>query len=387
MLRHLLNPLANPANFSTMLEIPVRLDPSGLAQGKPTYMADASPILPASTDPSDFVIATIGSHSALQILKGAKDEGFKTLAICKKGTERVYKSYGVADEIIMVDSFDDWGPEIEAQLIQRNAIVIPHGSFIAYMGHERVGDMKAMYYGTKEILKWESDRTLERQWLEKAGLLLPKVYKTPEEIDKSVIVKFHGAGGGFGYFIAKTPEQFWEVKNRKYPDNNDYAIQEYIVGVPIYAHYFQSPVTGELEILSFDKRYESNADSIGRIRAEDQLAANIHTSYTIVGNIPVVVRESLLPKFFEMGENVVKISKDLCGKGLFGPFCLECIVTRKLEIFCFEISARIVAGTNPFVDGSPYTALKYDVPMSTGRRLALDIKQAITAGKLESVLD
>lgn len=322
----------------------------------------------------------------MQILKGAKDEGFKSLAICKKGTEHIYKNYGVADEIISVDSFQDWTPEIEEQLIARNAIVIPHGSFIAYMGHDRVGSMKAMYYGTKEILKWESDRDLERQWLEKSGLLLPNIYETPEQIEKPVIVKFHGAGGGFGYFIAKTPEQFWEVKNRKYPENNDFAIQEYIVGVPIYAHYFYSPITGELEILSFDKRYESNADSIGRIRAEDQLASNIHTSYTIVGNIPVVVRESLLPKFFEMGQNVVDVSKELCGKGLFGPFCLECIVTRKLEIFCFEISARIVAGTNPFVEGSPYTALKYDVPMSTGRRIARDIKQAISAGKLEEVL-
>ncbi len=347
------------------------------------------PILPASTNPKDFVIATIGSHSALQILKGAKDEGFKTLAICKEGTERVYDSrgYGVADEIITVPKFEDWNEGIEEQLIAKNAIIIPHGSFIAYMGHDRVRQMKAMYYGTKEILQWESDRTMERQWMEQSGLHLPKVYKDPSEIDKSVIVKFHGAGGGFGYFVAKSPEQFWEVKNRKYPDNDDYAIQEYIVGVPLYAHYFQSPVTGQLEILSFDKRYESNADSIGRIRAEDQLAANIHTSYTIVGNIPVVVRESLLPNFLKMGEDVVKVSKELCGgKGLFGPFCLECIVTRKLEIFCFEISARIVAGTNPFIEGSPYTALKYDVPMSTGRRIARDITQAISEGKLEQIL-
>ena len=177
------------------------------------------------------------------------------------------------------------------------------------------------------------------------------------------------------------------MKNRKYPEQNDYALQEYIVGVPIYAHYFHSPLTQELEILSFDKRYESNADSIGRIRAEDQLAANIFTSYTIVGNIPVVVRESLLPEFFAMGERVVETSKKMCGgKGLFGSFCLECIVTRKLEIFVFEISARIVAGTNPFIMGSPYSWLKYQEPMSTGRRIAREIKLAIEAGRLLDVL-
>ncbi len=38
------------------------------------------------------VIATFGSHSALQILKGAKDEGFGTLCICQKGKETPYKS-------------------------------------------------------------------------------------------------------------------------------------------------------------------------------------------------------------------------------------------------------------------------------------------------------
>ncbi len=344
-------------------------------------------IPPASANPKDYVIATLGSHSALQILKGARDEGMRNLVICKKGREKPYESYGVADEIITIDDWANWDKKLEEELRKRNAIVIPHGSFIAYMGHDRVKQMDVMYYGTKDILEWESDRTKEREWMEKSGLKLPKVFNTPEEIDKPVIVKFHGAAGGFGYFIVRNPEQFKEVKDKKYPNENDFVIQEYIVGVPLYIHYFYSPVTGELEIMSFDKRYESNADSIGRIRAEDQLAASIFTSYTVTGNIAVTVRESLLPQMFEMGESVVRTSKELCGgKGLFGPFCLETIVTRKLDIYVFEISARIVAGTNPFIEGSPYTALKYDVPMSTGRRIARDIKEAITSGKLGDVL-
>ncbi|MEK7217983.1 MAG: formate--phosphoribosylaminoimidazolecarboxamide ligase [Patescibacteria group bacterium] len=344
--------------------------------------------IPATKNPENFVIATMGSHSALQILKGARDEGMRNLVICKKGTERIYKRFPVADEVITVEDWSEWDEGLEKELIKRKAILIPHGSFIAYLGHERVKKMRALYYGAKEILEWESDRDMEREWLLKSGLLLPKVFEKPEEIDRPVIIKFHGAGGGFGYFVVKSAEQFYEVKNRKYPEENDFVIQEYIVGAPLYVHYFYSPITRELEIMSMDKRYESNADSIGRIRAEDQLAANIHTSYTIVGNIPVVVRESLLPQLFRMGEKVVKVSKTLkgAGKGLYGPFCLEAIITRKLEIYVFEISARIVAGTNPFIEGSPYTALKYDVPMSTGRRIARDIKQAIEKGRLREIL-
>ena len=112
----------------------------------------------------------------------------------------------------------------------------------------------------------------------------------------------------------------------------------------------------------------------------------LETSYNITGNIPIVVRESLLPKFFEMGESVVKLSQEIESPGLFGPFSLEVIVTPDLEFYVFEISARIVAGTNPYVNGSPYTWLKYDVPMSTGRRIALDIKQAIGKNMLKMVL-
>lgn len=348
----------------------------------------------ASRNPKDYAIATIGSHSALQILKGAKDEGVPNIAVCKRGTEGVYKSFGVADDIILVDDWSEWDTKVEPELLKRNAIIIPHGSFISNMGHAKVQSMKTMYYGTKEILEWESNRTMEREWLLDAGILMPRVFVKPEDIDCPVIVKFHGAGGGFGYFVVRNAEQFYEVKNRKYPDDNDFTIQEYIIGVPVYVHYFFSPITNELEIMSFDKRYESNADSIGRIKAEDQLAAKIHTSYTIVGNIPIVIRESMLPEFFSMGQRVIESSRKLHNtqtkakleKGLFGPFCLETIVTRKLQIFVFEISARIVAGTNPFIEGSPYTALKYDVPMSTGRRIARDIKQAIEGDRLSEIL-
>lgn len=332
----------------------------------------------------DYAIATLGSHTALQILKGAKDEGFKTICICEKGRERPYISYGVADEIIIVDKFKDFF-QVEQELIDKNAIMIPHGSLISYLGAEKVEEMKMMYYGSKDILDWESDRTKEREWLAEAGLKLPKVFKSPDEIDRPVIIKFHGALGGKGYFIAKSPEEFYE-KIKAYPNEKDYAIQEYIVGVPLYVHYFYSSLNDELEIMSFDKRYESNADSIGRISAKDQIEVNIQTSYTISGNIPLVMRESLLPYMFELGDQVIEASRPRTKKGLFGPFCLEGILDTNLNYYVFEISARIVAGTNPYIHGTPYTWLRYNEPMSTGRRVARDIKQAIEEGKLELIL-
>lgn len=340
----------------------------------------------------DYSIVTLGSHTALQILKGAKDEGFKTICVCVKGHERAYKSYGMVDEFVMVDDFQDYF-KIEDQLIAKNAIMIPHGSFVSSLGWKKVQDIKVMHYGSKGILEWESDRNKERIWLNDAGLRQPKIFNTPEDIDRPVIIKFHGAKGGFGYFIANSPEEFHE-RIANYPGDEGFVIQEYIVGVPVYTHYFYSPITQELEVMGFDKRYESNADSIGRIAAKDQLDADIRTSYTITGNMPLVIRESLLPQVFEMGENVVRESRKLkdyktgepLKKGLYGPFCLEAILDPNLNFYVFEISARIVAGTNPYIQGSPYTWLRYDEPMSTGRRIARDIKQAIEGGRLEEVL-
>lgn len=330
----------------------------------------------------EYKICTLGSHSALQILKGAKDEGFKTVAICEKDRVRPYESYKVADEILVVDSFKDTA-KLDKKLVAMNAILIPHASFMNATPTSVINKMKTKYYGNKHVLPWESDRTKQRQWLAKANLTLPKIFESPDDIKGPVIIKFFGAGGGKGYFLAHTPDEF-RRKIAQYPGKK-YIIQEYIVGAPVYIHYFYSSLTGELEIMSFDKRYESNVDSIGRISAKDQMDLQIETSYNIMGNMPIVVRESMLTEMFEMGERVVAASKKFNKHGLFGPFCLETIVTPDLEFYVFEISARIVAGTNPYVNGSPYTDLRYDVPMSTGRRVAREIKLAIGLGQLDKV--
>ncbi len=333
-----------------------------------------------------YKIATLASHSALQILKGAQQEGFETVAVCIKGREQPYKQFKVADKIISIKDFDEF-EGIQEQLIKENAIIIPHASFIAYMGFERIEKLKVPYFGNKKILHWESDRSMERKWLKAAGLKLPKIFEKPEDIDRPVIIKFHGAGGGKGYFLAKNYKDF--KKKIKLHAGKGYVIQEYILGVHMYAHYFHSPLTGETELMGFDKRYESNVDSLGRISARDQMALpqeQVDPSYVIVGNMPLVVRESYLPRFIRKGENVVKESKKIASPGLFGPFCLETIMTPEEDIITFEISARIVAGTNPYVNGSPYSWLRYNEPMSTGRRIAREIKLAIEKNNIDKVL-
>ncbi len=38
-------------------------------------------------------IMTLGSHCSLQVLKGAKDEGFQTLLICEEKRVSLYKRF------------------------------------------------------------------------------------------------------------------------------------------------------------------------------------------------------------------------------------------------------------------------------------------------------
>jgi 5-formaminoimidazole-4-carboxamide-1-(beta)-D-ribofuranosyl 5'-monophosphate synthetase len=288
----------------------------------------------------------------------------------------------VADVIDYVDDLGDYLRTARSTLPD-DAVMVPHGSFISYLSLDFIeNEFSVPLVGNKYLFKWESDRSLERQWLEGAGIPFPRVYEAPEDIDGPAIVKLFGAKGGQGYFVANSPEDFHA---RAGGIEGGYQIQEYIIGVPLYFHFFYSPLNDELELLSIDRRYESNIDGMGRIPAVDQPALGITPSYTVVGNFPVVVRESLLEQVFDIGERVVDASRTISPKGLIGPFCLETICTSDMEIVTFEISARIVAGTNPFVPSSPYTYFKYGKDISCGRRIAMEVRDALATESMEEV--
>lgn len=334
----------------------------------------------------NYTIATLGSHSALQILKGAKDEGFKTLLVCTPDRTTLYRYYDkFIDEIIQIESWAQF-PDVQTKLLKRNCILIPHGSFVAYLGLDQNKEMKVPYFGNKSVLDWEENRRMQRLWMEEAQVKVPHRFRRGDKIDRSVIVKSYGAAGGKGYFVARTQKEIDEkLKNF---NEEKFIVQEYVIGVPVYFHFFYSPLTKRVEVMSVDKRYETNVDSLGRIPAKHQKGLQIEPTFEVVANIPMAVRESMLAEAISMADRVINVSQKLMpSKGLFGPFCLETIITSTEEIFVIEISARIVAGTNCFIDGSPYSYLLYDEPMSTGRRIAREIKNAIKQNKLKEVLD
>ena len=337
-------------------------------------------------------IGTIGSHSALNILKGARDEGFETVCICREKERFVYENFGVADHIIQVENFRDLLLEdVQRKLIDLNTILIPHGSYNAYIGS--LYNLNVPVFGNRVLMEWETVREKQREWLENSGLKLPKVYRSPDEIDGLAIVKYPGARGGKGYFIASSRDDFYrkaeELVKRGVISEEDVEnahIQQYILGVPVYFSFFYSAVNDRVELIAVDRRYESNVDGIGRIPADEQIQTGIIPTYTIVGNIPLVVRESLLSRILRDGERVYRHSKRIAEPGMVGPFCLESIIDENGEIYYFEISARIVAGSSVGIPASPYSYVLFGENMYMGRRIAREIRLGIEKDMLEEMV-
>ena len=332
------------------------------------------------------LVTTLGSHSALQILKGARDEGLPNAVVVLAGRDALYRRYPFVDEVIPIARYADFAA-LEPELVARGAVVVPHGSFVAYLGQEANERMAVGTFGNKAVLRWEGDRALQRRWLAAAGLPLPEEYPDAGAVDAwPVIVKRHGAAGGAGYFLAGSRASL--ERGLAALGGAPHTIQRYVVGVTLYVHYFQSVVRDRLEILGMDRRYETNADALGRLPHAAQAELGPEPSFVVVGNAPLVLRESMLEEAYRMGEAVVAASRSLVdARGLWGPFCLETIITPDLGFHVIEISCRIVAGTNLFVEGSPYSALFFDEPMSTGRRIARELVEAHGAGRLDAVVD
>jgi 5-formaminoimidazole-4-carboxamide-1-(beta)-D-ribofuranosyl 5'-monophosphate synthetase len=341
-------------------------------------------------DKDNLVIATACSHSSMQIFDGARKEGFKTLGIAVGQKTKFYDAFplGKPDEFFYVDSYTHLLDRAE-ELTKRNVIIIPHGSFVEYMTPGNFEELEIPAFGNRRVLGWESDRDKERVWIEGSGVEMPQKIEDPKMIDRPVLVKYDGAKGGRGFFIAKDYPDF----KLGIDDTQKFSIQEYILGTRYYIHFFYSPIRtegyrlskGVLEMLSIDRRDESNIDEMYKLGAAEELKRLGHyPTFVVTGNVPVVVRESLLPKIMDMGEKVVEKSLELFG-GMLGPFCLECIVTDNLNVKVFEISSRIVAGTNPFISGSPYADL-LEPGVSTGRRIAQEIRYARDHDKLGEVL-
>ena len=162
-----------------------------------------------SYDNKHITIGVLGGHSALDVCRGAKKHGFRTLAVCQKGREKTYTKYyktrddgrGCIDETIVLDKFSDiTKPNVQEQLRKLNTIFIHNRYFWVYFDFKDIeNNFMVPIYGTRSMLKLEERDVPKNQYylLEKAGIRFPKIIKSPKDIDRLVIVKVNEAIRGY----------------------------------------------------------------------------------------------------------------------------------------------------------------------------------------------
>lgn len=357
-----------------------------------------------------YTIAVLGSHSALDVCRGAKDLGFKTLVIVQKGRDKTYAKYyksqgdlGVVDEVIELGNFKDiLSEKIQKELLKRYAIFVPHRSFEVYVNdYDAIENkFKVPMFGNRFLLKVEERGVKPNQYdlLDKAGIRYPKQFKSPEEIDRLCIVKVLEKEREFerAFFLVNSYEEYQHESHHLITEGRitkealgKAVIEEFIIGVGVNFNFFYSPVSGRLELIGTDTRRQTNIEGLVKTPAPYQHAImhKVQVKYEEAGHIAVTVLESLLEDAYELGEKFVDTSRKMVPPGVIGPFGLQTVVTPgppKKEIIVFDVSPRMPG--SPGIFATPYSGYLYGQSISMGKRVALEIKEAMEKGELKKVL-
>jgi len=359
-------------------------------------------------DKRNITIGTLGGHSALDICRGAKINGFRTVAVCQRGREKTYEKYykardgkGIIDEIILVDNFKDIvKKDVQEKLRSLNTIFIHNRYFWVYCKFNEIENKFLVpIFGTRDMVKLEERDVPKNQYyiLQKAGIRIPKIFKSPKQINKLTIVKVAEAKRGYerAFFFADSYENYKrkseELLKKKIITKQALkkaVIEEYIVGAQVNFNYFYSALDDELELMGTDTRRQTNLDGILRLPATEQLEILKYLNPKLIetGHIAVTTKESLLEKIFDMGEKFAAAAKKLHKPGIIGPFALQGAVIAeegKEDIVIFDVSMRIPG--SPGTMFTPYSAYLYHKPVSYGERIAMEIRKAIDEGKLDLI--
>ena len=370
-------------------------------------------------DPSAFTVAAVASHSALDVFDGAVQEGLRTLAICEKGREAPYARFfrtlkgadggrvrGVVDDAWVLDRFRDvLTPKAQERLRRANAIFVPNRSFTSYCDLGAIEDEFAVpLLGTRGLLRTE-DRTEAKSYywlLERAKLPAPERIEDPEDIDGLVIVKLPHKTRRLerGFFTTASAKEFREKSQHLIQQGEISAedlaasrIERYVLGPVFNFDYFYSPIEdrGEkLELLGVDWRFETSLDGLVRLPAEQQLSLEPDDripGYTVIGHNAATIRESSLNEAFRLAERYVAATQEHFPPGIIGPFTLQTCVDREQSFVIFDVAPRIGGGTNAHMAlGHPYGNALWRSPMSTGRRIALELRRAAETGQVDKIV-
>lgn len=357
-------------------------------------------------------ISTLGSHSALDVCEGAKQEGFKTLVVAQRGREKTYLGYykarkrgtreiGIIDEVLLVGKFSEM-INAPAIALMKNTIFVPNRSFAVYVGYDAIEDKNRFpipIFGNRNLLRAEERTAKNNQYdlMKKAGINCPAVISSPEKIDRLALVKVNEAKRKYerAFFMASSYEEYAEKSRRllregkiTQEDLKAAQIEEFIIGAHFNFNFFYSPINEELELLGIDMRRQTTLDGFLHMPADIQLEAlktkeprNIEA-----GHVACTVRESLLEDVFTQAEKFIDVAAKEYKPGIIGPFALQGAIEErdgKEQFTTFDVSFRMPG--SPGTRFTPYSSYLFRESISFGRRIAMEIKDAEKKKMVEKV--
>lgn len=367
----------------------------------------------AGYDRSALTLCSIGSHSALEVAYGARAQGLRNLVVTAKGREKTYTRYyvrqenpprGCVDMTLELNAFTDLlNDDVQQHLRAHNAIFVANRSFEVYLHQKFSYDeieqgMKVPMFGNRRLLRAEERDEAHNQYalMERAGIRHPRQFKSPDEIDRLVMVKAPHAKISFerAFFLCSSPQEYRAVSGRLIADGMltpeglaKAVIEEYALGPSVNLNFFYSPILGELELSGTDTRRQTNLEGFRNVPpvALDALR-NVPMRLEEAGHIATTLTESTLEKAFDMGERFVKVAREVNPPGVIGPFALQCIIVAgpPKEFVCYDVSLRIPG--SPGTRFTPYSAYRWGRDVSVGERIAMELVFARDANRLAEVL-
>jgi len=363
----------------------------------------------AGYDQLNIRIGSLGGHSALDVCRGAKAEGFETVVVAEKGREKVYAKHyktrgnrGCVDHVILVDKFADIvQPEIQEKLRALNTVFVHSRYFWVYCDYQKIeNDFLVPILGSRMLVRKEERDEDKNQYflLMEAGISMPKQFKDPKNIDRLVLVKAAEAERSYerAFFLVNNYKEYQAAAAKHITSGyinqaslDAAVIEEFVVGPQINLNFFYSPLTGEVELQGTDIRRQTNIDGILRMTAPEQLEVlkHVRPKYIENGHQAVTIKESLVEKAYEAAENFVAAVAKHYPPGMIGPFALQGAITAgppKEELFVFDVSMRIPG--SPSAMFTPYSGYMHGENISVGRRIAMEIKQAIAQNELDKLV-
>ena len=348
---------------------------------------------------SDLRIGVLGSHSALEVMDGAKDENLNTVVFCQKGRETPYQRFGrIADEIMILKKFKDIATiNNQKKLLDTNTLIVPHRSLTAYLGYNILENkLKVPIFGNRKLFQAEERENKKNQYylLKKAGVKYPRIFEKPKSINKPAIVKVMEKNRKLerAFFTVTSYADYKEKSEEKIKkgiiarkDLEKASIEELAIGTYLNFNFFHTPISDQVDFIGIERRLQTNIHDYNALPAKQQLEMDIPLQNIEVGHTPASIRESLLEKVFKMGDKFVRAVKKEYSPGIIGPFSLQSVITKDLEMIVYDVSLRVPG--NPIVaTTSPYTKYQYGTTFGIGRRIAMEINKAIDEDRLSEIV-